>query len=351
MELSNIIFTIFLLIISFFVNKYVLLVLNRGKYSLLCDNNFNKPQAFHKEATYRIGGISIFCFLTLALTYLYFFKNLFYQEYISFCVLFFFLGLLDDLKVDIAPKFRLGAMVLILTVVITNNDFYIERTGLEFLNRLLTIDIFSLIFLSLCFLFIINGSNLIDGFNGLLGIHSLIIITILFIINIQNGDIAHSYFLFFTILAILIFLIFNFPRASIFLGDSGAYLLGTLIAVAIIKTSISNPSISPFFFCILLAYLFFEVFFSFFRKIFVAKQSPLLPDRKHLHMNLYKYLVKKNKSTSTLNYKVTLYINSIYFLLISPAFFFTQNGLFCRYYFFILLLFYIYLYKFVEKKS
>ena len=146
MELSNIIFTIFLLIISFFVNKYVLLVLNRGKYSLLCDNNFNKPQAFHKEATYRIGGISIFCFLTLALTYLYFFKNLFYQEYISFCVLFFFLGLLDDLKVDIAPKFRLGAMVLILTVVITNNDFYIERTGLEFLNRLLTIDIFSLIF-------------------------------------------------------------------------------------------------------------------------------------------------------------------------------------------------------------
>ncbi len=350
MELSNIIFTISILIISFSINKYVLLVLNKGKYSLLCDNNFNKPQAFHKVATYRIGGIFIFCFLSLSLTYLYFFKNFFYQEYISFCILFFFLGLLDDLKIDIAPKFRLAAMVFMLTILITNNDFYVERTGLEFLNRLLTIDIFSLIFISLCFLFIINGSNLIDGFNGLLSIHSLIIIIVLFIINIQSGDVAHSYFLFFTILSILTFLIFNFPKASIFLGDSGAYLLGALIAVAIIKTSISNPLISPFFFCILLVYLFFEVFFSFFRKIFVARQSPLLPDGKHLHMNLYKLLMKKNNSQLNLNYKVTLYINSIYFLLISPTFFLFQDGLFCRYYFFILLLVYVYLYKFVSKR-
>ena len=91
MELSNITFTVFLLIISFFINKYILLVLNRGKHNLLCDNNFNKPQAFHTVATYRIGGISIFCFLTLSLTYLYFFKNFFYKEYISFCALFFFL--------------------------------------------------------------------------------------------------------------------------------------------------------------------------------------------------------------------------------------------------------------------
>ena len=350
MELSNIIFIVLLLLISFFINKYALLILNRGKYRILCDNNFNKPQAFHKEATYRIGGISIIFFLTLSLTYLYFFKNIFYQEYISFCVLFFFLGLLDDLKIDIAPKFRLGAMILILTILIIYNDFYVERSGLEFLNQLLTIDIFALIFIGLCFLFIINGSNLIDGFNGLLSIHSLIIITVLFIINVQSGDVAHSYFLFFTILSILIFLIFNFPRASVFLGDSGAYLLGSLVAVAIIKTSISNPLISPFFFCILLAYLFFEVFFSFFRKIFVVRQSPLLPDRKHLHMNLYKFLVKKNNSKLDLNYKVTLYINSIYFLLISPAFLLSQDGLFCRYYFFILLLVYIYLYKFISKR-
>ena len=66
-------------------------------------------------------------------------------------------------------------MIVFLITLVLYNDFYIEKSGFKFLNDLLEIDIFSLIFISLCFLFIINGSNLIDGFNGLLGIHSLII--------------------------------------------------------------------------------------------------------------------------------------------------------------------------------
>jgi len=148
-------------------------------------------------------------------------------------------------------------------------------------------------FVCLCFLFIINGSNLIDGFNGLLGIHSLIIFIVLFAINLINENNNLIYILFYVCLLILIFLKFNFPKAQIFLGDGGAYLFGVLIALSVIKTSILNPSISPFFFCILLFYLFFEVFFSFFRKFIVTRRSPLLPDNKHLHMFFYKFLLKR----------------------------------------------------------
>jgi UDP-N-acetylmuramyl pentapeptide phosphotransferase/UDP-N-acetylglucosamine-1-phosphate transferase len=135
-----------------------------------------------------------------------------------------------------------------------------------------------------------------------------------------------------------------------FLGDSGAYLLGALMAVSVIKTSILNPSVSPFFFCTLLIYLFFEVFFSFFRKIFVVRQSPLFPDDKHLHMNFYKFLLKKNKSKLNSNYKVSIYINAIYLLMIIPAIIFMHNGLFCRYYFFVLLIVYIYFYKVLSRR-
>ena len=143
---------------------------------------------------------------------------------------------------------------------------------------------------------------------------------------------------------------FNFPKAQIFLGDGGAYLIGILIAISVIKTSILNPSISPFFFCILLFYLFFEVFFSFFRKLFVVKQSPLLPDNQHLHMSLYKLLLKKYKTKLKSNYTVSIYINLIYSLLIIPAIIFMNNGLFCRYYFFSLLLVYIFFYKILHVK-
>ena len=48
--------------------------------------------------------------------------------------------------------------------------------------------IFSSIFVLLCFLFVINGANLIDGFNGLLTINLIIINVILTHININNEN-------------------------------------------------------------------------------------------------------------------------------------------------------------------
>ena len=350
MELNNIIFSFLLLFLGYFLNKYLLQFFHRSKSNLLSDNDYKKPQAFHETLTYRLGGTIFFCLLFLSILYLFYSKNIYLPEYISFCSIFFLLGLLDDLKIKFLPKFRLFAMVGSLVVLVILNELYIQKTGLEFLNYLLRIDIFSLIFIILCFLFIINGSNLIDGFNGLLAIHALIIFIVLFAINFINENSELSYILFYIILSTLTFLKFNFPKAQIFLGDGGAYLFGTLIALSIIKTSILNPEISPFFFCILLAYLFFEVFFSFFRKILVVRQSPLLPDRKHLHMNLYKIFLKKNKSKLNSNYLVSIYINSIYLLLIIPAVVFVQNGLFCRYYFFVLFAVYIYLYKILDRK-
>ena len=349
MELNNIIFVFLLLIFSFSINKYFLLFLNKKKINLFFDNEYKKPQAFHKKSTYRIGGISIYLSLSLVFIYLYFFQKIYFFEYISFCTIFFLIGLIDDMKVKIMPKFRLGAMIFALIFLVISNKIYIEKSGLQFLNNLLEIDIFALIFVILCFLFIVNGSNLIDGFNGLLGIHSIIILLVLFFINLINDNTQIAFVLFFAILCMLVFLKFNIPNAQIFLGDSGAYLVGAFIALSVIKSSVLNPNISPFFFCVLLIYLFFEVFFSFFRKIFIARQSPLLPDGKHLHMNLYKFLLKKNKSEINSNYKVSIYINSIYFLFLIPAIFFMYNGLFCRYYFFLLFFIYIYFYMTLEK--
>ena len=350
MELSNIIFLLLLIFVSYFFNKYILLIFKKTKSNLLADNQFEKLQAFHENSTYRLGGLAIFFLLILVFLYLYFSKNIYFSEYVSFCTLFFILGLIDDLQINIAPKFRLLIMIVLLTTLVISNEFYIERSGLEFLDKLIKIDIFSLMFICLCFLFIINGSNLVDGFNGLLGIHALIIFIVLFVINLISGDDNLMYILLCFSLIILIFLKFNFPRAQIFLGDSGAYLVGTLIAISAIKTSSLNPAISPFFFCLLLFYLFFEVFFSFFRKIFVKRQSPLLPDKQHLHMLLYKLLLKKNKTKLTSNYTVSIYINSIYLLLIIPGIIFMNNALFCRYYFFSVLIFYVYFYKILYEK-
>ena len=350
MDLNNIILIFFLLILGLFFYKYFLIFIKKFKLNFLIDDEFNKPQAFHDSPVITSGGLGIYLSFLIVCIYLFFYKQIIYFDYLSFCTLFFILGFSDDLKLNVRPKFRLILMIISLVFLIINNEFYIENTGITFLNRFLEIDIFALFFVSLCFLFIINGSNLIDGYNGLLGIHALIILINLFFINYSNSNFDLAFFIICIIFIIIIFLKYNFPKAKVFLGDGGSYILGVFIAVSAIKTSIANPSISPFYFCILLFYLFFEVFFSFIRKIIVEKKSPLFPDNKHLHMLIYKIILKKNKDKLKSNFSVSIIINSIYLVLTIPAILMMNNGMFCKYYSIIFFIIYIFSYNIITKK-
>ena len=232
--------------------------------------------------------------------------------------------------------------------------FSIEINGIDLiiLNKILSIDIIYVFFIVLCFLFIINGSNLIDGFNGLLAFQLIIINSILLFINIENEFQTISILITAQIITLLIFLLFNFPSAKIFMGDGGAYLFGTFTALNVIETNNLNPNISSFFFCILLFYLFFEVFFSFFRKL-IQKKSPIKPDGEHLHMLSYKILNFENLDKNS-NYLNTLYINLAYCLLVLPSILVKESGVLCKYWFLSLIIIYLLTYfrlnGFVKKK-
>jgi len=352
MDSNNLILSFLLIIFGLFFYKYLLKVINKYKPKLLVDDQFTKPQAFHYQPTSHAGGLCIFLSLLIVCLNFLLIENKLLLSYISFGILFFTLGFIDDLKISISPKIRLLFMIFFLAILINFNDFYIEKTGIEFLEKWLqNSKTFALIFVCLCFLFIINGTNLIDGYNGLLGIHSTIILTILFLINYFNEVSELTNFLFFQIVIMVTFLVFNFPKAKVFLGDGGSYLLGAIIALSTIKTSIANPSISPFFFCIILFYLFFEVFFSFFRKLVKERKNPLLPDKYHLHMLVYQIIFKQNKDKLRSNYLVSVFINLIYLILITPTFFMMNNGLFCKYYSLIFFVFYIFSYKISYDKT
>ena len=68
--------------------------------------------------------------------------------------------------------------------------------------------------------FIINGSNLIDGFNGLLSIHSILIFIIFLFLNenYSDNDYNISLYLKFLILSIIIFTSFKFSKRKNFYG-------------------------------------------------------------------------------------------------------------------------------------
>ena len=328
--------------ITFFIFLIISKYSNKLNNGILLDKDFSKPQAFHNEAISRIGGIAslISLFVFFGIHYLLFSKILY--EYIFLCSSLFLVGYLDDIKIKISPNLRLILMIIFLVIFINFLPIKIKNIDLFFLDLWLHNKIFATIFVLLCFLFIVNGANLIDGFNGLLAINSLIINSVLLYINIENNIFEFSLFITAQIIILLCFLLFNFPKAKIFLGDSGSYLFGSLIALNIIFTNNLDPSISAFFFCILLFYLFFEVFFSFFRKL-IQKKSPLLPDQNHLHMLVYKHLEKNHPSENN-NYLTSLYLNIVYLILVSPGIYFMHNPLFSKCWFFVLLVFYIVFY-------
>ena len=336
---------------SFFVILVIQKFFSKIENEVLLDKDFDKPQAFHKEAVARSGGLASIISLIIFFVIYYFLFQKVLIDYLIISSALFLIGFLDDIKFRINPNSRLILMIIILSLSIIYFPINIDKTHLGFLDIWLENKIFHSMFILLCFLFIINGANLVDGFNGLLTIHLIVINCILLFININSGETDFAMLLTGQIIILACFLLFNFPKAKMFLGDGGSYLFGSLVALNIIKTNNLNPEISSFFFCILLFYLFFEVFFSFFRKLYL-KKSPLKPDNNHLHMLLYNYL-EKTKKFADCNYLNSIFINVIYFSLILPSLYFKGSGLICRYWFFFLLIlyisFYFRLYSFTKK--
>ncbi len=330
-------------LISFFIFLLVSKYSHKIKGGALLDKDFSKPQAFHDTPVTRSGGIAVLISLSIFfyIYYLLYAEILYNYIFISYSV--FIIGFLDDLRFNIKPLSRLIIMIFPLFAFIYKLPINILNIDIPFLTILMSSHMFSSIFVLLCFLFVINGANLIDGFNGLLTINLIIINIILAYININNGNLEFSILIISQIIILLSFLLFNFPNAKIFLGDSGAYTLGALVGLNTIITNNLNPEISSFFFCTLLFYLFFEVFFSFLRKL-LQKKSPIYPDDNHLHMlSFYKisYSFGKNKG----NYLNSIIINLFYLILMLPGLYFLYDPHLSRYWFFILLLIYLVIYS------
>ncbi len=325
--------------LTFFIFLLVSKYSRRIKDGILLDKDFSKPQAFHEEEILRCGGIAsiISLFMFFGIYYLLF-SNILY-EYILVCSSLFFVGYLDDIKTKISPNARLLLMIVFLIIFILFLPIEIKNIDLIFLNSWLDNQIFSIFFVLLCFLFIVNGANLIDGFNGLLTINLIIINSVLLFVNLNNNQIEFSFFLTAQIIVLISFLLFNFPKAKMFLGDSGSYLFGSLIALNIIFTNNLNTHISSFFFCILLFYLFFEVFFSFVRKVY-QKKSPIFPDNEHLHMLSF-IKISKIFGSNKGNYINSIMINFVYSIFVLPSIYFADNTSVCKYWFFSLILIYM----------
>jgi UDP-N-acetylmuramyl pentapeptide phosphotransferase/UDP-N-acetylglucosamine-1-phosphate transferase len=327
---SILFFSIYLIIINYYLRKYDICLdkVAEGDFhkSLLRSNNFTP-----------VSGT--FYFLPIILI-LFFWLEI---EIIIVCLSFFVLGLLSDLKILNSYKLRLFFQIFFLIILLFINKDLEIYTRLDFLDNLMEFNYLRILISTFFFLVLINGYNLIDGTNSLCSLNFLVIsIFIYLMINKMNLDFIEEKFAIFIIL-IFVFFLFNFFGLN-FLGDGAAYGLGFFLGYFLVNISLINQSISPYFIANLLWYPAFENLFSIVRRT-TKNANNYLPDNKHLHHLMYKYLKKKNtfKKNFILSTSVGLIINLILIINYSIGYnYITNTPVQC-----LLILFNIFLYMLV----
>jgi UDP-N-acetylmuramyl pentapeptide phosphotransferase/UDP-N-acetylglucosamine-1-phosphate transferase len=283
--MNEILFLIFLIfLINFFLKEKNILLNNTGQIHQSYNQKYQVPLS---------GGLVI-------LIYIFYNFELFKLTLIFYLTIFFILGLLADLNLIKSPIFRFLAQILLLIFFIVHLKVQIYDIRINWINNLLQYQFFNIFFVLFCFLVLINGTNFIDGNNGIsLGYYLIIFLLMLKLINdeiiIYNSNFFISFLI--TLFILLIFNLFN----RLYIGDSGAYLLSVFSGYILIDIINQNQNLSPYFIVNIFWYPAFEILFSLIRKI-KYKYSPLKPDTKHLHQLLFFYYSKKiSLSKSFLN--------------------------------------------------
>lgn len=230
-----------------------------------------------------------------------------------FFLLVFLIGFFSDLRKLNSPRTRVILQIITIFSFVFINDLSISNTRVFFLDYIIDYKIISYLFVTFCLLIVINGSNFIDGLNGLTLGYFFSVLLILFNLEVFRVLILNDKIII-CLLIMTYLILFNFFN-KMYLGDSGSYLLGFIFGALLVILFKNTENISPFFIILLLWYPCYENLFSIIRK-YKLSLSPLKPDNKHFHQLLYYFLKKKFNLSNIFSNNLSSIVINIFNLLI-----------------------------------
>ena len=264
--------------IIFFITIYLSLKYRSGISKSMKLIDYPDKRKDHKLPTPLIGGVIGVILITEYFLYNFFFnlenvEIIIYFLALTICII----GLIDDIK-NINPLIRLVAIFFIFFIFFN----YFSEYTIKHLNFILSKSVhlksLSVIFSILCMALLINAFNMTDGINGLfLGISIICFSYIFFSYETKNS------FLFFMITILFILLLLNLKN-YFFMGDSGVYLITTILGISIISaynSKLSNiKSIEEIFLLFCIPGI--DMFRLFIIRI-LNKKNPFRGDKNHFH--------------------------------------------------------------------
>lgn len=326
------------LALSFLVSLAAIFFIVRYRHlhlHLTADSDLSGVQKFHKIPVPRVGGVGIFIGTLCALSFKYFQSievGLFGLTLMFSSLPAFLAGLLEDTTKRIGVKFRLIATILsaALAGVLLNAWLTsIQVFGID--NLLIVFPALAITLTCIGVAGVANSFNIIDGYNGLSSMVAITILAGITYVAFQVQDHLIMVSALAMMGALLGFWIWNYPRGLIFLGDGGAYLVGFWIAELSVLLTARHSEISKWFPLLLCIYPIFETVFTIYRRVFLMRKHPGMPDALHLHQLIFRRLVSQSidrddiKLRTQQNAKTSPYLWALSFFAVMPAILFWQD--------------------------
>lgn len=264
----------------------------------------------HTKPTATLGGLAIF----LSFTIMAFLAPIDRSNALPLFVGMLIIvgtGVIDDIK-ELSPKLKLAGQVLAALCVTIWGGIMVHHIYLPFLGRI-EFGYFAIPISIFWILAIVNAINLIDGLDGLAGGVSTIALMTIGGMALLLGNMGSAFTAFLLVGALLAFLVFNFPPASVFMGDTGAMFIGFMIAILSLMEFKNVTLISLLIPIIILGVPFTDTFFAIIRRL-KQKTSISTADRSHIHHRLLA-LGLSNRQTVLLLYVIAALFSGISFLL------------------------------------
>jgi len=238
-------------------------------------------RSVHKKPIPRGAGIAfvIAVFIGLFLFDLEYLK-IYYYIYLAIAIVFI-AGIWDDLK-NISPKIKF-IFIFFASLLLYVNDVAIYSLGTYFGYEVILPGWLVFPFTFFAIAGYTNALNLMDGLDGEAASISIVIFVTFLLIGIEHSDELLISLSSVFIVTLLVFLLFNWNPAKMFMGDSGSLSLGMVIAILAIQ---AVQYIAPASILFIVALPLLDTFIVMTRRI-QRHQSPFKADKNHMHHLLF----------------------------------------------------------------
>lgn len=243
--------------------------------------SLRETQAVHTNPVPRLGGVAIFAAVLITTLLVSPKLAAAYSLFVIALIPMVSVGVYEDMVGPVAARWRMSAIALSSVFAMVALKVWLPRTGIPALDPLMVGPI-GAILTALIVTGVTNAFNLIDGLNGLCSGICLCAFAAINFLSESIGYETMGHLSMMYVAGIAAFLLFNFPFGRLFLGDSGAYLLGFILSWFSISVMLHSDHVSPWTFFLIFSYPIIDMLVSIIRRLAV-RRSPFSADAGHFH--------------------------------------------------------------------